>query len=112
MFDLVLPWKEFNVNLESVVNFAKLLDSNCCGSSADVNFRIHFTETPEVETIEAIQELWDGLTEESEEVTSYKTSAQIQEEAANAQAIALASAKSKLAALGLNDEEVAAIIGR
>lgn len=107
MFNLELSWKEFNVNLEVMTDFAKSLDENCVGGSADVNFRLHFTSDPSAETIEAIQDKWDSLDEESAEVASYKSMEQIEADRQDKRA----SAKAKLTALGLTAEEVAAILG-
>ena len=77
MFTLILEWKEFSVNLPMIEAFCKGLDSNCVGTSADSALRVHFSEEPTQETKDAIQAKWDGLDEESDEVSSYKSQSQI-----------------------------------
>lgn len=106
MYNLELQWKEFNVNLEAITEFAKSLDASCVGGSADVNFRLHFMEEPSDEVKQEIQDKWDNLDEESEEVVSYVSAAQKMQDRSDKRE----SAKAKLALLGLTPEEVAAIL--
>jgi hypothetical protein len=112
MFSINFQWKEFNINLEAVEAWMKeYVGDSYCGNSADSKLTLWFHEVPSQELMDDIQAYWNGLTEESTEATSYKTATELANEVAAAKTAAKASATSKLAALGLSAEEIAAIVG-
>lgn len=105
---LELQWKDHSVNLEALNKALKELSSDCCGCSADSSLKVHFTEVPSDEVLAAIKAKWAELDDpEHEMCKSYKSQADLlAEKEAKKQ-----SAKAKLAALGLDAEEVAALLG-
>lgn len=105
MYPIKLEWKEFNVDLKAIETWAKAQSNDCTGSSADYAFTLYFNNEPSDEIKDAIQAKWDGLTPDSAEALSYKSKDQI----ASDKAAKKASAKSKLLALGLSEEEIAAL---
>ena len=108
-----LEWKSFNVNLVQVEAMARTLDPSCCGCSADSSFKVHFTNDALPDAIVAeLESYWDSITETSSEATSYQSAAQIATATASAKAANLASAQTKLEALGLTTAEIAAILGQ
>ena len=111
-FDINLDWKSFNVNLGAVGTWLKAnAGSLFAGTSGNDKFQVHFTAEPDQAIKDAVQAYWDGLSPSSQEATSYKTQAQIEADDAAAKASALASATSKLEALGLSAAEIAALLG-
>lgn len=106
-----LEWKAFNLNLKTVDAWAKANLANCCGITAHKTLDVHFTQQPSEDDVAALELHWESLTEESEEATSYQTAAQVRADAEAEQASLVASASSKLAALGLSDDEIKAILG-
>jgi hypothetical protein len=105
-----LDWKDFNVNLSIVSEFAKILDESCCGISANSCLQVHFLDdTLSNEKVEELKAYWDSITEDSEEAQTYKSQEQLKAEAEEAMALAKASAVSKLKALGLSDAEILAL---
>ena len=112
MKNIELLWKQFNVNLEEAQEaIQNLANGKCIGVSANSKLEIHLQDDVTETELESIQAYWDALVEESEEAVSYQSREQIQTAAAEAKAAALASATSKLAALGLSPEEIAALKG-
>lgn len=104
-------WKEFSINGDLVLITIKTLSDKIVGTSHNSKFQIHFSSQPSVEELEAINDYWDSINEESEEATSYISGEQVKQ---NQQAENLAlkeSAKAKLLALGLSEAEVSAILG-
>lgn len=104
-----LAWKDHNIDLDAVNVWAK---ANCgeqyCGASADSAFKMHFMEEPSQEIKDAIDELWEDLDDEEHEMcASYKS----KEERAEEVAAKKASGKAKLIALGLTEDEAAALVG-
>ena len=79
MKNIEIQFKEFNLNLEKVLEQAKVLAPDLIsGLSADVNIRIHCADEISEEQIAAIQAYVDGLNEESEEAASYRSAEQIE----------------------------------
>lgn len=111
MFTLDLQWKEMNLNLNMIQDRIKVMSPECCGLSGNSSLQVHFTEKPSDEIIAQIESYYNGLDNASEEAMSYKSQAQVVEEERMAKDVALASARAKLAALGLNAEEIKAILG-
>lgn len=105
MYTMKLPWKEFNVDLKAVEAFARAQSDLCTGTSGDYDFQVHFESEPEDEVKEAIQAKWDEIEADSAEAESYKS----KEEIAAEVEVKKNSAKSKLLALGLTEEEIAAL---
>lgn len=113
MYNLELPWKDFNINLNMVQSWLKEnMDDSFMGVSADVNVRLYFSEEPSGSVKESILTYWADLSNESEEATSYKTKEQEIADLESEKATALASAKTKLQNLGLNEAEIKAILGQ
>lgn len=112
MYDLNLQWKSFNV---SVAKIREWIDANitteCVGLSANSMLQIHFSEEPSQQEKDDIQAYWDLIDEESDEAVEYQSAQQIIQAAAADKAAKIASARTKLAALGLTDAEIDAIIG-
>jgi hypothetical protein len=107
MKTIQLEWKEFKVNLEKVNEMAKIIDESCCGLSANSKLEVHFLEDISEEKEQELKDYWDSIVEESEEVKTYKSFEEIKEEATKKKE----SAKAKLAKLGLDAEEIAALLG-
>lgn len=113
MFQIDLQWLAFPVNLQAVETWMRAnAGSDYSGNSADKDLTLWFANEPSDEIKSAIEAYWSGLTSESPEATSYQTFAQIESAAASAKAANVASATTKLKALGLSDAEVAAIVGQ
>lgn len=113
MFSIDLNWLAFPVNLQAVETWMKAnAGSDYCGNSADADLTLWFKNEPSDAIKSAIQAYWDSLTAQSPEATGYQTAAQITATEASAKAAALASATSKLEALGLNAAEIQAILGQ
>ena len=113
MFTLSLQWKEFNLNLQSVKEWIDAnLDAECVGLSAHSKLEAHFTDEPSEQDKSDLQAYWNGLTDQSDEATSYQTAEQIKAAADADRAAKLASARTKLEGLGLTAEEVSAILGQ
>lgn len=112
MIPIQLKWLDFPVNLQAVDAYMKInAGTSYSGISADYFLTLWFTESPEDGISEAITAYWADLTSESVEATSYKTAAQITADEETAKAALLASAQSKLTALGLTADEINAILG-
>lgn len=108
MFTLNLQWKEFNVNVDAVKSWiSENLSAEISGVSANNTLQVHFIETPNEEDQTALNAYWDGLTEESSEATSYQSMADLEAD----RMAKKASAKAKLEALGLTEDELKAILG-
>ena len=107
MYSMKLEWKEFNEDLRAIDAFVKLQSEDYKGNSADSALTLWFENEPSEEIKQAIADKWDGLSAESEEAASYQSAAQIEAE----KEAKKASARAKLAALGLTEDELAAILG-
>ncbi len=108
-----LEWQTFNVDLNTVDAWIKAnAAANYCGMSANSELQIHYTEQPDDSVISAVQAYWAGLNDSSPEATNYKPESQRMSESASAKATALASATSKLEALGLTQNEIDALLGQ
>ena len=112
-FSVQLQWLAFPVNLQTVEAWIYANEpAGFCGQSADQNkLTLHFTAQPSDDQVAAIQLYWEALTPSSTEATEYQTLAQQQAAAASAQASALTTATAKLTALGLTQQEIAALRG-
>lgn len=108
MVTLELQWKQFSLSLPAVRAWIDAnLTAECVGLSANNKLEVHFSEEPSQTDKDALQAYWDGLDENSTEAQEYTSmQAILADKAAKA-----ASAKAKLAALGLTQEEIEAILG-
>ncbi len=106
-FIMKLDWKEYNVDLEALQVHLKSLYPNLDGCAAGRELSLIFFEEPSQEDKDAVVALWESIDAEHEMVASYKSQAQrIEEKMAKKE-----SGKAKLLALGLTEDEVAALIG-
>lgn len=102
-------WKEFNVSLVLLETWLREnAGAGYCGNCASgASLELYFIEEPSQEIKDAVQAYWDGLEDDSAEASDYKSQEQI-----NADVEAKkASAKAKLLALGLTEDEVNALVG-
>lgn len=107
MFKIELQWKEFNIDLRALDAKMRLDYASYTGNQAYSILELWFSEELSQEDKDAIVAYWDGLTEESDEASSYESAADLE-----ADRIAKkASAKAKLEALGLTEDELKAILG-
>lgn len=68
----VLEWKQFNVSLDIVkAAIEAMAIPGFCGTSSDLNLRLHFTEEVSQANIDAINAYWAGITNQSAEATAY-----------------------------------------
>ena len=108
-YSMELSWKDHSVNLEGVEAWLRAnAGEHYCGNSADAKLTLWFLEEPSQEVKDAIEMKWLELDDSEHELcVSYKSS----EQKATDVVAAKASAKAKLAALGLSEAEVAALLG-
>ncbi len=107
MFAIKLSWKEFSVDLRALDAKMRLDYPSYVGNQAHSDLELWFSEELSQEDQDAIQAYWDALTEESEEAESYMS---MEDLLADKEAKA-AAGKAKLLALGLTEEEIAAMLG-
>lgn len=107
MFKIELQWKQFNVDLAALDQQLRSSHSNYVGNQAHAVLELWFNEEPSGAQKEEIQAIWANLDEVHALAQSYKSAAQI----AESQAARKASAKAKLAALGLTEAEIEALLG-
>lgn len=105
MYSMKLEWKEFNVDLGAMEAWFKEQSEDYTGNSADSALTLWFQNEPSDDIKEAIQAKWDGLEADSAEAESYKSMADVEADVATKKA----SAKAKLIALGLSEDEIAAL---
>lgn len=111
-FCIELDWQSFDVDMNTVETWMKAnAGASYCGNCSSAKLELWFQAEPEQAVKDAISAYWSGLTAESPEATNYKTQAQREADAASATASAKASAQTKLAALGLTADEIAAVLG-
>lgn len=109
LFSIDLKWRGFPVNLQVVETWMRANTTGYEGNSADTDLTLWFSEQPDESAISAY---WAALTDASTEATSYQTADQIATAAAATKTAALASATTKLEALGLSAGEIAAILNK
>lgn len=102
-----LEWKGFNLDLRAVEAKMKSDYPSYVRNNAYSVLELYFSDEITQEEQDEIVAYWNGLTSESPEALSYQTKEEIEEERL-AQA---ASAKSKLAGLGLTEDEIEALLG-
>jgi hypothetical protein len=107
-YSIRLDWKEFNLDMNTVEAwFRANAGEHYLGNGAYSCLELYFSEEPSQEIKDAIAAYWDGLDEESEEATAYVSRADREAE----KALKKDAGKAKLLALGLTEEEVAALVG-
>lgn len=105
---LKLKWKSHNINIVKFTNLINLIEPSCCGISAGDELTILFDKEISEEIISIINSKWLELDDPEHEICkSYKSREQLEAELLAKKQ----SAKAKLAALGLDAEEVAALLG-
>jgi len=110
MINIELDWKDFNVDVNSVMAWmSKNAGPKYAGCSSDYKLTVHFSDEPGDDIRESIQEYWDGLNKRSKEYKNYKSRADRDAEAKKAADDIKASAVGKLKALGLTEDEIAAL---
>lgn len=108
MEQIQLEWKQFSLDLNSVETWMKSnVGEGYRGNSADYCLHLWFEEEPSQEVKDAVASYWEGLTSESNEAAVYKS----QEERSIENLAKKVSGKAKLSALGLSDDEIAALVG-
>jgi len=112
IYSINLNWQTFNVDLSTVDTWIKAhAGINYCGLSANSSLQIHYSAPIDDATIDYVTAYWTGLSESSPEATNYQSEADRKAAAAAAKASLLASARTKLEALGLSADEITAIVG-
>jgi len=77
---MILQWREFNIDLLAVDTKMRAdYPTKYSGNQASSFLELYFSEEPTEEEKAAIQSYWDGLTDQSAEVLSYRTQASIKE---------------------------------
>lgn len=108
MVHIELEWKDKPVALPIVEAKMKAKYPDYSGCSAHEKLVLHFNVASLDQAItDEINEYWDGLRKNMNEFTKYKTKDEIAEE----KKAKKQSAKAKLEALGLDAEEISAILG-
>ena len=117
-FMIPLQWKTFNVNLSAIdADMKAKFPSSYLGNQAHKQLELWFNIDPNVvpnggqSIAQQVNAWWTAIESSSSEATSYQTRAQIAAAAAATKAAAIATATSKLEALGLTSAEIAAITG-
>jgi hypothetical protein len=107
-YSMKLEWKEFNLDMNSVEAW---MENNAgehyCGNSAGSALELHFEEEPSQAEKDAIAAYWAALEEESDEALVYQSKAERDAD----KAAKKAAGKAKLLALGLTEDEIAALVG-
>ncbi len=108
MTNITLIWKNNNINLNLLNKKVKEINASYCGCTADKELTLYFdVESLTEEQLTTINEYWNSLDEESEEVKTYKSlEDELLEKAAKKE-----SAKQKLLTLGFSEDEISALIG-
>ncbi len=112
-YKIDLNWKDFNIDLVSVDTWFKTkIGDNYLGNSAYYDFTLYFKTTPDDSIIQMVKDYWDAIDEHSPEVANYSSIADKIAADQAAKAEKLASATSKLTALGLTADEISALMGK
>lgn len=77
------------------------------GNQSGAILELLFSQEPSSEEKADIQAYWDGLASDSDEAESYQSREDVEADRASKKA----SGKAKLAALGLTEEEISALLG-
>lgn len=108
MHMMKLEWKEFNVDLKTLDAQLRASYPTYAGNQAHSCLELWFTEEPSQEDKELIQLMWDEIDSDQHAMAqSYQSAGVVKAEAEAKKA----SAKAKLAALGLTEDELKALLG-
>lgn len=108
MYMMKLEWKaDFKVDLAALDQQLRSMHEQYVGNQAHNHLELWFSEEPTEADKEAIQAMWEGLDEQSPWALSYKSAEAMKAE----QDAQKESAKAKLAALGLTEAELKALLG-
>lgn len=107
MYMMKLEWKAFNVDLAALDVSLRAAYPHYAGNQAQAYLELWFNEEPSQEAKDAIDALWAAINAEHAMAASYQSAAQLKT-AADSQK---ASARAKLAVLGLTTEELKALLG-
>ena len=107
MFKMEMQWKEFSVDLRAVEAHMRSSFESYAGNQAAGSLELWFNEELSQEDQSAVIAYWDDIHDDSAEATSYQSAADLAAEVAAKKA----SGKAKLAALGLSEDEIAALVG-
>ena len=102
-----MQWKEFNVDLRAVDAHMRSSHPEYTGNQAAASLELWFSEALSEEDQSAVIAYWDDIHDDSAEATSYESAADLAADVAAKKA----SGKAKLAALGLSEDEIAALVG-
>lgn len=106
--DLELNWKAFNVNMNKVDEWCRENAGELyAGVSGGAKITVHFHSKPADVVLNDVRAYWEALEDSDTEATSYKSKDELQDEKDAKKASAIA----KLEALGLDADEIAAILG-
>ena len=111
MKTIKLEWKSFSMNGRLIETNLKALCDKITGVSEDYTYQVHCSDDLTDDESTLIQAHWDAIANDSTEATSFKSRDIQKSDSATAKAVALVTATSKLAALGLSDDEIKAIVG-
>jgi len=108
-FSLKLEWKDHPVDLEALDAWMRDNVGHYCGNSADENaLTLHFAEVPAASAVASAKAKWESIKKTNAMAKSYQS----REDVLKEKAAKLDSAKAKLTALGLDADEVAALLGQ
>lgn len=108
-FCLKVEWKDFSLDMNAVHAWMQAnAGEQYCGTQAtEASLELWFLADPGQEIIDDIAAYWGDLDEESDEAEAYQSL----EDRRAEMATKAASGKAKLAALGLTEDEIAALLG-
>jgi hypothetical protein len=104
---MTLQWKEFSVDLRALDASLRAAHPHYAGNQAHSVLELWFDEEPSQEDKDAIEALWAALDPDDAMVENYQSAAQLKT-AADAKR---ESGRAKLAALGLSEDELKALLG-
>jgi hypothetical protein len=107
MFKMEMKWKDHSVDLGALDASLRAAYPKYSGNQAHRVLELWFTEEPSQDDKDLIQMQWDEIDADHAMAKSYKS----QEQVKAAQDAKKASARAKLAALGLDADELKAILG-
>lgn len=102
-----LEWKEHKVDLQALDQQLKAMILQYVGNQAHAHLELWFSEEPSQEQKEAIENMWAAIDAAHPLAQSYKSADEIKAQ----QVAKKESAKAKLAALGLTEDELKALLG-
>jgi hypothetical protein len=105
MYQMNLQWKEHNVDLQAFDASLKVSYPHYAGNQAHSILELWFNEEPSQDDKDLIQMMWEDIGPDHAMAQSYKSRDQIQAD----KEAKKASAKAKLAALGLSEDELKAM---